>query len=249
MPFLPAGIGVSTTVTENSPLPTGWTLTDSGCNVTSVGSNPDAGSGAFFTLTFIPNFGDNIVCSYTNSNAETTRTQGFWATHTQLSDAVWGGNGTAYPATGVGTPVINPGDPSIIGSPDSYLCGVQITALPQNAENVLMGGFWSNIAQKSTKGGKRSPIDQARMQMVQQYLAAVLNSHMFGSTPPSPFSVYRSDYCGTDASKIQADIGILGNFNQSGDSLAFEPGQSATAQTSKSQADLDAWDTPVSPQD
>ncbi|HEV2198429.1 MAG TPA: hypothetical protein VGR73_01310 [Bryobacteraceae bacterium] len=241
------------TISEDAP-PAGWTLTDAGCTGYSgggTGPGPLDTNGVPTNWNFTAAYGDNVICTYTNSNAKTTRTQGFWATHTRLSNAVWGGNGTTYPPNGSGTPVINPGDPSPAGSPDSYLCGVQITAIPITEENWLMGGFWANIAQMSGKSGKRLPIDQARMQMLQQYLAAILNFHMFGSPPPKPFTglvgSFAADYCGNSESAIQADIGILGNFNQSGDNLAFDPGQSATAQMSKGQADINAWDAPVAP--
>jgi hypothetical protein len=94
------------------------------------------------------------------------------------------------------------------------------------AENILMGGFWSGISQTSSKGGKRSSIDQARMQMIQQYLAAVLNFHFFGSIGEPVLAAARAAYCGTNESAIQAQIGILGNLNQNGDSLGTTPGGS-----------------------
>jgi hypothetical protein len=87
------------------------------------------------------------------------------------------------------------------------------------------------------------------MQMLQQYLAAVLNVHAFGSGSEVVLSAARAAYCGTDITAIKAQIGILGAFNQSGDSGVFTPGASATAQLSKSQADIDAWDVPTNPQD
>ncbi len=62
-------------------------------------------------------------------------------------------------------------------------------------------------------------------------------------------SAARTAYCGSDISAIKAQVGILGTFNQSGDSGVFTPGASATAQLSKSQADIDAWDKPTVPQD
>ena len=43
-----------------------------------------------------------------------------------------------------------------------------------------MGGFWSDISKTST-GKKRSSLDQARMQLLQQLLAAELNASAFGS--------------------------------------------------------------------
>src|SRR5262249_18999596 len=148
---------------------------------------------------FIANFGDNVVCTFVNNNAQATRTQGFWATHTALANEVWGGNGTTPP----------PGVTPVIGSPDDSLCGGQITALTTPpAENVLMGGFWANVANTSTKT-KRTAIDHARMVLLQQYLAAVLNVHMFGSGSEAMLAAARAAYCGTNQQAIQTETGIL----------------------------------------
>jgi len=176
--------------------------------------------------------GTIVECTFDNTVVSgTTRTQGFWATHTGLSNAIW--NGTS-----------NLGS---VPAVDKSLCGFQITAVATTEENILMGGFWSNISQLSGKGGKRSDIDQARMQMLQQYLAAVLNVATFHSNTEAFLAAARAAYCGTDLDAIKAQIGILGNYNQSGDAGLFDPGVSATAQASKSQADIDAWDIPQFP--
>ena len=239
----------ASSVSEHSPLPTGWTLTDSSCTINGLpitGSNPEVGTGADYTFGFTAGFGDNVVCNYTNSIVIlTTRTQGFWATHTGLSDAVWNG-GPLPPGFPSGGFVLG-ADQSPTGSPDAYLCGVEITAVPTNEENILMGGFWANISQKSGKGGKRASIDQSRMQMLQQYLAAVLNVHMFGSGSEAMLSTARAAYCGTNQTLIQNQIGILGTFNQSGDNQAFDPLTNGTPTLSKAYADIDAWDTPQYP--
>ena len=61
-----------------------------------------------------------------------------------------------------------------------------------------MGGFWSNIA-KTTTGAKRSALDQARMQLLQQLLAAELNASAFGVSPSTgTFAAWESAYCGTN---------------------------------------------------
>jgi hypothetical protein len=184
-----------------------------------------------------------------NNNAQASRTQGFWATHTQLSNNIW--NGTNLPSGA--TAVIGSGD-EVFGPANGPGCPVAftITALPVPAENILMGGFWAAISQMTTGKGKtaqRSDIDQKRMQMMQQYLAAVLNYHMFGSIGEPILLAARNAYCGTNASLIQQQIGILGTLNQAGDSLGTTPGGSATAQLSKAQADIDAWDKPTYPVD
>ena len=238
-------ISAGNTISEDTPLPAGWTLTDASCTGASGGvvSGPLDTNGVPTFLTFKAGFGDNVVCTYVNNNAQATRTQGFWATHTTLSNNIW--NGTNLPAGATG--VIGSGDEVFSGG--ACGAGFTITALPTPGENILMGGFWSGISQKSGKGGKRSSIDQARMQMMQQYLAAVLNFHMFGSIGETILANARAAYCGTNQSAIQGFVGTLGNLNQLGDNLGTTPGGSATSQTSKSQADIDAWDTPTNPVD
>ena len=218
----------SYTVDEQGP-PAGWTLTDITCDAGSAGPDTNA-DGIPNSWNFTLALGDHVTCTFTDSAALTTRTQGFWATHTALANAVWNGE--------PGAPV---GSTPVVGSPDEFLCGRQITAIALPGDNILMGGFWSNIARTSDRT-KRSALDQARMQLLQQYLAAVLNVHAFGSGSPTLLSNARAAYCGTDISVIKAQIGVLGAFNSSGDSQAFTPGASATAQLSKEQADIGFWD-------
>ena len=209
------------------------------------------------SATFGANYGDHVVCTFVNSSGLSTRTQGFWATHTYLSNAIWNGSPLPPAASTIpNLPVINPNDPSPSGSPDSYLCGVQISAIPTAGDDWLIGGFWANI-QTTTTGVKRVAIDHDRIQLLQQYLAAVLNFHAFGAVPKNAYGAsttkttglasYRADYCGTNDTAIQHDVGILDTFNNSGDSSLFTPGASGTPQTSKTQADLDVWDTPLAP--
>ena len=235
--FGPVTINVgASTISEATP-PTGWTLTDAVCTGASggvVNGTLDT-NGVPTSITFTAGFGDNVICSYVNNNAKASRTQGFWATHTALSDNIW--NGTNLPS----------GATAVAGTADATLCGFPITAVAANEENVLMGGFWSNIS-KTSKSTARTAIDKARMQMLQQYLAAVLNYHMFGSIGEGTLATARTAYCGTNATAIQNYIGILGNLNQAGDQLGTTPGGSATAQTSKKYADIDAWDIPQFPE-
>jgi hypothetical protein len=215
--------------------PAGWTLTDLVCTVT--GSQTVTGAPTQFNAQNIPTqwgftlpLGGSVTCTAVNSAAFTTRTQGFWSTHTGLANAVW---------TGVNLPS---GATQVAGSGDDLLCTANpITAVALPGQNELMGGFWSNISQTSGHG-KRNPLDQARMQMLQQYLAAVLNVHMFGSGSQTMLATARAAYCGNDVNAIKSQVGILGTFNSSGDSGVFTPGSSATAQASKSQANIPFWD-------
>ncbi len=245
------GTTSNNTISESAP-PAGYTLTDFTCTgYTGGGTGAGAldSNGVPTSWNFNANFGNNVVCRFVNNNAEASRTQGFWATHTQLSNDVWDGTnptiGTVLPAGA--SPVMGSGD-EVFGPGAGCPVAFTINAIPVKAENNLMGGFWASISQTSTKTN-RTAIDHARMQMMQQYLAAVLNVHMFGSIGEGVLANARAVYCGTNRSAIQAEIGLLGNLNQSGDTLGTTPGGSATAKKSKAQADIDAWDTPTNPVD
>ena len=115
--------------------------------------------------------GDTVTWAFENTGSGVTRTQGFWATHPQLAQIAWFG-GTAYGHT-------FPGVVGTAGIGDTTLCGRPIDSVAK-----LMGGFWSDISKKTT-GAKRSSLDQARMQLLQQMLAAELNASAFGSVPSS----------------------------------------------------------------
>jgi hypothetical protein len=219
-----------------------WMLTDITCTT----GTPVTDNGVVVSWDVIVPFGTTVTCAFTNTNSLTTRTQGFWATHTALSNDVW---------NGIGWPTLPAGVTPVIGSADAYLCnppslanpaGIPITATATPlGTNQLLGGFWSGISKTST-GKSRSAIDQDRMQLLQQYLAAVLNFHAFGSVPvDTSLSQARAAYCtGTDAD-IKAQLGLLAAFNSSGDSGVFTPGASATSQLSKSQANIPFWDKPI----
>ena len=131
-------------------------------------------------------------------------------------------------------------------------CDRVITATTAPGTNQMMGGFWSSISQKTFGKGKaaqRTDADQARMQMLQQYIAAVLNGVQFGSTPDSfgtSLSSALATYCddSSTGNQIRVKAGQLGAFNESGDAGIFNPGVNATAPLSKQQAFLPFWDNP-----
>jgi hypothetical protein len=229
-------------------IPSDWLLTDVSCVSDQGVINGDLG---FITnnlglpnVTFTARYGDDVTCTFVNNQqGGTTRTQGFWATHTILTNTVW--NGGTLPA-----PNNNVVFPAVIGSADAKLCTAnEITAIAGVGTNQVLGGFWSNIASKSdgsgkVKGDKRSALDKARMQFLQQYLAAVLNVHLFGTPLPGGSSLAgaRTAYCGSNIGAINTYMGILAGYNEAGDNGVFTPGANATAQTSKRQADIPFWD-------
>ena len=106
----------------------------------------------------------------------------------------------------------------------------------------VMGGFWSNVA-KTSGGTKRSAIDQARMQLLQQLLAAILNNQLFGSSPSGvTIDQAKAAYCGNNLAAIKTAKSAMASFNESGDSGLFTPGASADPKAARAIADYTFWD-------
>jgi hypothetical protein len=205
----------------------GYVLTDLSCtqndNSTPDGVVYDPATTSTVNTTLIN--GGTVTCTFINQQqfGQTTRTQGFWATHLSITQVAWVG----------GTFAGN----TFSGAPDQLLCG-KVLDIPK-----VMGGFWSNIANKAGKGGKRSDIDKARMQLLQQLLAAELNFSAFGSVPPTmSTAAAEAAFCGNDIDAIKAAQIAMASFNESGDSGAFTPGASAMPKESKAIANLLYWD-------
>jgi len=170
--------------------------------------------------------GQNAVCTIVNDDNPPTRTLGFWSTHTQLTNTQWALHVT--PTT------------------DDNLCfKTAISATPSTNLNQLMGGFFAGISKQST-GQPRLAIDQARMILLQQLLAAILNRDVLGTNDGGVIATAQSAYCGNITSLMGASTSALDAFNQSGDPTplpsTLNPG-SATSQTSQKQAFIRFWDT------
>jgi len=211
------------TVTEG--LEDGYVLTDLGCSNQSEGTYDPA---ITRTVSTTVGNGVTVTCTFINEQVvgETTRTQGFWQTHLSLAVAVWfGGSAGGHTFDGVS---------------DNLLCG---RAIDSTAE--LMAAFWSNIAKTST-GAKRSALDQARMRLLQQLIAAELNHEAFGSSPSGAISIADAEaaFCGTDIDAINAAHSAMAAFNEGGDAGEFTPGVSAQAKAAKTSASsaLAFWD-------
>lgn len=108
-----------------------------------------------------------------------------------------------------------------------------------------MGGFWANIANATNV--KRSAIDKTRMQLLQQLLAALLNHYGLGASDGGLIDAAEAAYCGTNQGAIQNYIGLLGNFNQSGDTISGVIAPNATPKASKDFANIPYWNTPKNP--
>ncbi len=200
--------GVARSITE--VVPSGYILTDLGCSDQAAGTYDPTLTQTVSTT--IAN-GATVTCTFVNEKqvSQTTRTQGFWATHRSLLTQYWG---------------------------TMTLCGQSLT-IPE-----VLGGFWSNISQTSTNS-KRTKLDQARMQLLQQLLAAKLNNAAFGSSPLSGITIAQAEtaFCSGTLDQVQSALQAMAAFNTSGDNGVFTPGVSANGKDAKSNADISFWDT------
>lgn len=155
----------------------------------------------------------------------TTRTIGFWQTHTDFTSAIF--------QDLLGTLVIGS------GSHKGEITGV----------DEIFGGFYALIARTSS-GGKRNPMDQARITLLQQLLAAKLNCAAFGCAETVQGQIAAADaaYAAGVKNDIMNYVSILDVFNNSGDENAIpaELGATgkATPSASKTLADAAFWDNP-----
>lgn len=231
------------TVKESTQL--GWLLDGIGgstdpttpynCVTTGSGGSTGVGNLATQTATITLKNGDTVTCTFENTGNGATRTQGFWATHPYLAALAWNG-GTDSAGHNF------PGVTSLIG--DNQICGRAVDAdLPNPAApyNEVMGAFWSDISKTST-GAKRSALDQARMQLLQQLIAAELNAGAFGASPgPNVFTTWETALCGTDQKAIGGAQQQAGAFNSQGDSSTFTPGTSADSKYARAVANTIFW--------
>jgi len=192
--------------TVSETVPANWVLTASMCV---DNTNPLVDLGTSFNLALA----QNVTCTFENTHLQTTRTQGFWATHMSLADSYW--------------------------TDGTLICGAR--TIDSTAE--LMGGFWSDLAKKST-GVKRSTLDQARMQLMQQLLAAMLNNTAFGSSPLSGITIPQAQdaFCNGSLTTVKNAASAMASFNTSGDSVLFTPGVAANGKQAKGTADRTLWD-------
>jgi hypothetical protein len=167
--------------------------------------------------------GETKTCTITNNDIAPpiTRTLGFWQTHFDFTSTLF--NNTKNQGIWI-------------------LCNGQPVIRKVNTTNELFGGFLANVA-KTTTGVKRTALDQARMQLLQQLLAAILNHLQFGSGTDAMLDAAKAAYCGTDRNAILAQVTILDNFNNSGDSLpaGVNTGK-ADPKNSKGIANYATWD-------
>ena len=167
---------------------------------------------------------DSVVIVIKNLSSATTRTQGFWSTHFDVASQVWKNIPTSDRV--IGTKNIGNG--------------------PSTSDvSEMMGTFWSDVAKKTDKSN-RTALDQARMQLVQQLTAAMLNRQAFGTDDGGLIAAGKVAFAGTSRDAILTAAGALANFNEGGDSQPFPSGfiqGSASPKTSKDNANKSFWNT------
>ena len=146
-----------------------------------------------------------------------TRTLGFWQTHLDLASSTLAGMAAA----------------------EKEICsgGRDIDDIDE-----LMGGFWSSIPYDSD-GDRRDKTNQARMQLIQQLLAAMLNKAAFGTDDGGEIAAGKVAYCANNRNNMLTAAGDLGAYNESGD-LVPSPilTGSADPQTAQTTANETLWD-------
>ncbi len=154
--------------------------------------------------------GETKVCTITNNDTpHATRTQGFWQTHTTYTTGVFTSLGGSLT---IGNHIIN--------SPEK-----------------LFSGFYADISKTST-GAKRTQLDQARMQMLQQWLAAKLNCKAFGCSlaTQNMLTAAAAAWAGTDRNLILSYASQLDAYNNSNDALPISGQGKATPKDSQALA-------------
>jgi hypothetical protein len=162
-----------------------------------------------------------------------TRTQGFWATHTAFTEYVF----------------------------DTYLGGRIVIGASGPHQKVidnygkLFGGFWASIS-RSSSGAKRPAIDQARMILLQQLLAAILNHAAFGTPVPIDpvthldlISAANQTYSSNNRAEMLRLANLLDAYNESGDTYPIPPWLPspgpATPRESRKIANILFWNSPL----
>lgn len=205
-------------VTGNSPSTSSFPGSEIGITITlsagaySVNEGNHAGYTESTTTDCVGsiNIGETKTCTITNDDIPMpTRTQGFWATHTDFTESVFGASAW----------------------------NISTTSKSINSFSRLFAAFYASIPKKST-GAKRSALDQARMQMLQQWVAAKLNCQAFGCSIATKTLIANAAtaWAGTNTSSILSYASLLDAYNNSNDALPISGQGKATPKTSQSTA-------------
>ena len=223
-------LAVSTKYTIAETLPNAfWEFGDVSCLNTVDKTVYDNTTAVTNGVTVSLNPGADVTCTFVNNKKGPTRTQGFWKTHTAYTTSVF----SKYFAGGM----------QIGSAPHRGL----ITNNQSVGQSQLFGVYYSSIPKKSDGKTKRSEIDQARMQLLHQLVAAKLNCAAFGCSASIQNIINNADnsYATGPKESILNYAGLLDIYNNSGDTIILlgTPGK-ATPKTSQSLANIGFWDAP-----
>lgn len=247
--------GGSWTVTERN-IPFGFVLFDASCATTVEGASANTvyGDAALTQRAGVSGIsaGSIVTCTFVNNGPGTTRTQGFWSTHPTVLHNVWRVGPSISEGTSATDGTTYTGFTITWGWNDQKLCtSGDLTTGGYGFENDLtedqvIAGFWSRISFLTlTNGTKRSELNQARMKLGQQLLAAMLNHALFGSIPMAEIQTAKDAFCapaanvaGTSAqiAAINLAASRMAGFNEAGDLGAFTPGSRANPRYARSLA-------------
>jgi hypothetical protein len=168
-----------------------------------------------------------------------TRTWGWWMNHTSFTEFVFDNK---------------------FGS-DIQIDSGTSRARTINSYAILFGAFEANVAKMYYRYAwnnymdNRSPIDSARISMLHQLLAAILNGATWGSGMNDPVTgldlvtAANNAYSGDNREEIIRITGLLDNFNGSGENIlvptGFPGSGNATPAQSRKIADIAFWDGPL----
>ncbi len=231
------GVGGFATPTITFTFFTNGTCTPTGSAVNNIGTDSGGSRSADSSPLTVGNYsykasiagndnyvGDDSDCEPFSVTQPATRTLGFWQTHTAYTTSVF----NAAPLSGS----------MLIGNGGSHKG-------PVDTIGKIFGAFYSSIPKK-TDGSKRTDLDKARMQLLQQLVAAKLNCAAFGCSAATTSIIATADavYASGPASAILASASALDAYNNSGDSVPVGGTGSATPGTSQSLADKGFWNAP-----
>lgn len=182
------------------------------------------------------NIGQTKTCTITNIYQPATRTLGFWQTHTAFTHQIYLLL-ASFSQNYVG----------VNSTPTSSSHKGIITDIQATSQSQLLGAFYASISKKIT-GQARTTLDQDRMILLQQLVAAKLNCAMFTCIPSTVnvISQADADYAAGNIAAILNDANALDTYNNSNDNAplgSYNPG-SATSQLSSSYANKAFWNQP-----
>ncbi|MGD8300555.1 MAG: hypothetical protein PVG77_07620, partial [Nitrosopumilaceae archaeon] len=197
-------------------LETMWSLTAINCSV-----NGTSGS---FTVNFLNDTtvqidlkkDDIVTCEFVNETENPTRTQGFYRTHTDITNATFEGPREDAAVVGFTNRTI------IIGTSDT---GIVV----DNIKEVFglyyaRNHFNEDGSPSNSDDTPRSPENQAFTIMAHQLLTAKLNCGVFGCTASAISLIQQCDeaFANGDSSMYGSCNAALDTYNNSGDSGAFD---------------------------